>query len=67
MLDPLKEDNVMRIAECTDSFLPIVDGVGRVVYQYACSLSLSGNECYVITPIQDIAGSNRLRLWISKA
>lgn len=43
----------MRIAECTDSFLPVVDGVGRVVYQYASSLSLSGNECYVITPIQN--------------
>ena len=44
---------MMRIAECTDSFLPVVDGVGRVVYQYACSLSLSGNECYVITPLQN--------------
>lgn len=43
----------MRIAECTDSFLPVVDGVGRVVYQYACLLSQSGNECYVITPLQN--------------
>jgi hypothetical protein len=42
----------MNIAQCSDSFLPVVDGVGRVVYQYACSLSLSGNECYVITPLK---------------
>lgn len=45
--------NIMKIAQCSDSFLPVVDGVGRVVYQYACSLSLSGNECYVITPLQN--------------
>jgi 1,2-diacylglycerol 3-alpha-glucosyltransferase len=43
----------MRIVECSDSFLPVVDGVGRVVYQYACSLSHSGNECYVVTPLQN--------------
>jgi len=43
----------MHIAQCSDSFLPVLDGVGRVVYQYACSLSLSGNECYVITPLQN--------------
>ncbi len=43
----------MRIAQCSDSFLPIVDGVGRVAYQYADRLSRSGDECYVITPLQD--------------
>ncbi len=43
----------MRIAQCSDSFLPIVDGVGRVAYQYADRLSGSGNECYVITPLQN--------------
>ncbi len=43
----------MHIAQCSDSFLPVMDGVGQVVYQYACSLSLSGNECYVITPLQN--------------
>jgi 1,2-diacylglycerol 3-alpha-glucosyltransferase len=43
----------MRIAQCSDSFLPVVDGVGRVVYQYATSLSLAGHECYVISPFQD--------------
>ena len=43
----------MRIAQCSDSFLPIVDGVGRVVHQYATSLVQAGHECYVITPLQD--------------
>lgn len=43
----------MRIAQCSDSFLPIVDGVGRVAYQYADRLSRSGEECYVITPLQN--------------
>ncbi len=43
----------MRIAQCSDSFLPIVDGVGRVAYQYADRLSRSGDECYVVTPLQD--------------
>jgi glycosyltransferase involved in cell wall biosynthesis len=43
----------MRIGQFTDSFLPIVDGVGRVVYGYANALSSRGHECYVITPISD--------------
>ncbi len=43
----------MHIAQCTETFLPVVDGVGRVVYQYASSLPLSDHKCYVITPLQD--------------
>ncbi len=43
----------MRIALCSDSFLPVIDGVGRVVYEYAKNLSERGHECYVITPYQD--------------
>jgi 1,2-diacylglycerol 3-alpha-glucosyltransferase len=42
----------MHIAQCLDSFLPVVDGVGRVVEHYAHALSHPGNECYVITPVQ---------------
>lgn len=42
----------MRIAQCTDTFLPVVDGVGRVAYQYASRLSQAGHECFVITPLQ---------------
>ncbi|MGI6317056.1 MAG: glycosyltransferase [Christensenellales bacterium] len=43
----------MRIAQFTDSFLPVVDGVGRVVLNVAESLSVMGNECYVIAPMTD--------------
>lgn len=31
--------------------LPIVDGVGRVVYNYAVNIAALGHECYVIAPI----------------
>ncbi len=43
----------MKIALCSDSFLPVVDGVGRVVYEYASRLPETDNECYVITPISN--------------
>ncbi len=43
----------MRIAECTDTFLPVVDGVGRVVVSYSNGLARLGHEVSVITPIQD--------------
>lgn len=43
----------MIILQCTDSFLPIVDGVGRVVYQYAKTLAEKGHECYVSAPMTD--------------
>lgn len=43
----------MIILQCTDSFLPIVDGVGRVVYQYARTLGQKGHECYVCAPMSD--------------
>ena len=41
----------MRIGQFTDTFLPIVDGVGRVVYNYAVNIAALGHECYVIAPI----------------
>lgn len=44
---------MMRIGEFSDSFLPIVDGVGRVVKAYADTLSSHGEEVYVITPMND--------------
>ena len=40
----------MRIAQFSDSFLPIMDGVGNVVYQYAVNLGQKGHECYVVAP-----------------
>ena len=43
----------MKIGQFSDSFLPIVDGVGRVVYHYATALARKGEECYVIAPMAD--------------
>ena len=40
----------MRIGQFADTFLPIVDGVGRVVHSYATTLCEKGHECYVIVP-----------------
>ncbi|MDP3446620.1 MAG: glycosyltransferase [Eubacteriales bacterium] len=43
----------MKIGQFSDTFLPIVDGVGRVVYNYATALSRRGESCYVIAPMAD--------------
>ena len=43
----------MNIAQCTDTFLPIVDGVGRVAHNYAVSLAKKGEHSYVIAPMSD--------------
>ncbi len=42
---------MLRIAQCSDSFLPVSDGVSRVVNAYARELSARGQEVYVITPL----------------
>ena len=44
----------MRIGQFTDSFLPVVDGVGRVVHNYARTLPGKGHECYVIAPMSKV-------------
>ncbi len=43
----------MRILQFSDSFLPIMDGVGNVVYQYALNLGQKGHDCYVVAPQTD--------------
>lgn len=43
----------MRIAQFSDSFLPVMDGVGNVVYQYALNIGQKGHECYVVAPQAD--------------
>ena len=43
----------MKILEFSDSFIPIMDGVGNVVYQYAMNLPAKGHECYVVAPQTD--------------
>ncbi|MBQ3424173.1 MAG: glycosyltransferase [Clostridia bacterium] len=43
----------MRIIQFSDSFLPIMDGVGNVVCQYARNLAEKGHETYVVAPQTD--------------
>ena len=43
----------MRMGLFTDTFFPIVDGVGRVVYNFANQFAAKGQECYVIAPMAD--------------
>ena len=43
----------MRIVQFSDSFLPVMDGVGNVVYQYAQNMGEKGHECYVVAPQTD--------------
>lgn len=50
---------MLRIAQCTDSFLPVADGVGRVAYAYARALSLRGDEVSVITPMAESGNRGR--------
>ncbi len=40
-----------NIAICTDSFLPLSDGVGRVCFAYAKGLGERNYPCYVVTPM----------------
>ena len=42
---------MLRIAQCSDLFYPVADGVSRVVSAYARELSARGHEVYVITPL----------------
>ena len=41
---------MLRIAQCNETSVPIVDGVGRVVFEYAKALGLRGHESYMIAP-----------------
>ena len=43
----------MRIGQFTDTFLPIVDGVGRVAHAYATDLAALGHEVTVVAPMYD--------------
>ena len=43
----------LRILQFSDSFLPIMDGVGNVVYQYALNFAEKGHESYVTAPQTD--------------
>jgi len=41
---------MLRIGQFTDTFLPIVDGVGRVVFAYADTLGRMGHQVTVVSP-----------------
>ncbi len=41
----------MRVAEFSDSFLPIVDGVGTVVYHYVTQMAQKGHQTYAVAPM----------------
>ena len=41
----------MKIGQFSDSFLPIIDGVGRVVYNYCDTLARKGEECTAVVPL----------------
>lgn len=40
----------MKVGQFSDSFLPIVDGVGRVAYNYCDAIARKGHECCAIVP-----------------
>ena len=42
---------MLKIAQCSDQFYPVTDGVSRVVNAYARELCALGQEVYVITPM----------------
>lgn len=44
---------MLRIGEFTDTFLPIVDGVGRVVQAYSETLCKMGHQVTVVAPMYD--------------
>ena len=49
----------MKIGEFSDSFLPIVDGVGRVVYMVSDQLALMNHEVSVVVPMTDMGYRGR--------
>ena len=44
---------MLRIGQFTDTFLPIVDGVGRVALAYAETLCKMGHQVTVVSPMYD--------------
>ncbi|MBR6186728.1 MAG: glycosyltransferase [Clostridia bacterium] len=44
---------MLRIGQFTDTFLPVVDGVGRVALAYSETLCRMGHQVTVITPMYD--------------
>ena len=49
----------MKIGQFSDSFIPVVDGVGRVVYNYCETIARKGHECYAIVPLDEFGYRGR--------
>lgn len=49
----------MKIGQFSDSFLPIVDGVGRVAYNYCETLANKGHEVSAIVPMENMGYRGR--------
>ena len=49
----------MKIGQFSDSFLPIVDGVGRVAYNYCNCLASKGHECSAIVPSENFGNRGK--------
>lgn len=49
----MKVKEMLRIGQFTDTFLPIVDGVGRVVQAYSETLCKMGHQVTVVAPMYD--------------
>ena len=43
----------MKIGQFGESFIPVIDGVGRVMKAYAETMTARGHEVYVIAPMYD--------------
>lgn len=50
----------MRIGQFSDSFLPVVDGVGRVVASYASTMAALGERVTVVAPQADMGDTSAL-------
>ena len=44
---------MLRIGQFTDTFLPVVDGVGRVALAYSETLCKMGHQVTVVSPMYD--------------
>lgn len=55
-----KVGETMKIGLFTDTFLPVADGVGRVVSSYAYTLSEMGHDVVVSSPRYDVEGREEL-------
>jgi len=49
----MRVKSMLRIGQFTDTFLPVVDGVGRVVQAYSETLCKMGHQVTVVAPMYD--------------